>query len=62
MIQRLANFILCDDYLLPSRLCIGKVHLKIRSHKRVEFEVGLCILRDLRHEYERGCNLLRGLI
>ena len=33
-IQRIANFILCDNYLVASRLCMGKAHLKIRYHKR----------------------------
>ena len=47
--QRICNFILCDNVLLPSSLCMGKFHLKIRSHKRgfiVGFEEDLC------HEYE----------
>ena len=34
LIQRIANFILCDIYLVASRLCMGKAHLKIRYHKR----------------------------
>ena len=38
---------------------MGKIHLKIRLHKR---GLGLkkdCVMnmRDLRHEYERGCIL-----
>ena len=33
-IQRIANFILCDTYLVASRLCMGKACLKIRNHKR----------------------------
>ena len=35
LIQRIASFILCDTYLVVSRHCIGKAHLKIRYHKRV---------------------------
>ena len=41
---RIANFILGDDYLPASRLCMGKAHLKIRYlyHKRglglIEFQ------------------------
>ena len=27
-------FILCDNYFLAIRLCMGKVYLKIRYHKR----------------------------
>ena len=34
LIQRTANFILCDNYLVTSRLCMRKAHLKIRYHKR----------------------------
>ena len=36
LIQRIANFILnlYDNNLVASRLCMGKVHLKIRYHKR----------------------------
>ena len=63
--QRISNFILCDNFLLPifilvyQTLCMGKVRLKIRSHKR---RLGLkkiyvMNIRDLRHEYERGCIL-----
>ena len=53
LIQRIANFILCDNYLVASRLCMGKAHLIIRYHKR---GLGLkkdCVMnmRDLRHEY-----------
>ena len=51
---------------------MGEVHLKIRSHKRGLGLKRICVMnmRDLRHEYERGCilkvalfgNLLWGLI
>ena len=34
LIQIIANFILCDNYLVASRLCMEKAHLKIRYHKR----------------------------
>ena len=34
LIQKIANSILCDNYLVASRLCIGKAHLKIRYRKR----------------------------
>ena len=51
--QRIANIILRDNNLLPSRLCMGKIHLKIRSHQR---RLGLkkdfvLNMRDLRHKY-----------
>ena len=53
LILRIAHLILCNNYLLASRLCMGKAHLKIRYHKR-----GLGLkkdyvmnMRDLRHEY-----------
>ena len=53
LIQRIANFILCDNYLVASRLCMGKAHLKKRYLKR---GLGLekdCVMnmRDLCHEY-----------
>ena len=34
LIQRTVNFILCDNNLLPSRICMGKIHVKRISHKR----------------------------
>ena len=51
--QRNAYFILCDDDLLPSRLCMRKVHLRIRSHKRGFGFKKVCVMniRDLHHEY-----------
>ena len=61
MIQTTTNFILCSYYLLPSRLFMGKSHLKIKYHKR-----GLYLKKDcltnmtvLRHEYRGGC-IFRG--
>ena len=51
--QRSANFILCDNYLVTSRLCMGKAHLKISYHKRGFGLKKDCVMnmRDLRHEY-----------
>ena len=66
LIQRIANSILCDNYLVASRLCMGKAHLKIRYHKRGLGWEKDCVMnmRDLcheygplRHEYKRGCIL-----
>ena len=34
LIQRIANSVLCNNYLVASRLCKGKARLKIRYHKR----------------------------
>ena len=34
LVKRIANFLLCDSYLVASRLCRGKADLKIRYHKR----------------------------
>ena len=59
VIHIITNFILCNYYLWPSRLCIGKGHLRIKYQKR-----GLCLEKDcvmnmtvLRHEYKGGCIL-----
>ena len=54
LIQRIANFILCDNYLVASRLCMGKAHLKIRYDKWGLGSKKDCVMnmRDLRHEYE----------
>ena len=62
MIQSITNFMLCKILNIigcPSRLCMGKSHLKIRYHKR-----GLSLKKDcvmnmtvLRHEYKGGCIL-----
>ena len=45
---------LCDNYLVASRLCMGKAHLKIKYYKR---GLGLkkdCVMNmgQLRHEYK----------
>ena len=34
LVQRIANLSVCYSYLLPDRLCMGKVHLKLILHKR----------------------------
>ena len=54
--QRIGNFILCDNVLLPSSLCMRKVHLYIRSHKRGLGLKKICVMNmsDLLHAYERG--------
>ena len=61
MIQTITNFIWAIIICCPSRLCMGKSHLKIKYHKR-----GLYLKRDcvmnmtvLRHEYGGGC-IFRG--
>ena len=52
-IQRIANFILCDTYLVASRLCMGKAYLKIRNHRRGLGKRKGCVMnmRDMLHEY-----------
>ena len=47
----LMQSILCDKLLLPSSLCMGQVHLEIRSHKRGLGLKKICVMnmRDLRH-------------
>ena len=46
-------FYLCENNFVPSRLCMGKILLKIRSHKSGLHLNEDCVMnmRDLRHEY-----------
>ena len=68
LIQRICNlFLFGDNYsLLPSRLCtMGKVYLRIRSHKRglgltkeCVMNTGTCVMNmGESHECKRGCIL-----